>query len=72
MKTASTHNATNMKGFSLMELAVVLTIVGILLSGVLMAVSQSAENTRRIETRAQLNGLMQALHGFAQANGRLP
>lgn len=59
-------------GFSLMELAVVLMIIGTLMSGVLVAVSQSAANARITTTRAQLREIEEALYGFAQANGRLP
>lgn len=59
-------------GFSLLELAIVLLILGILMSGVLVAVSETTENTRRTQTRQQLDSLREALYGFAQANGRLP
>lgn len=59
-------------GFSLLELAIVLAILGILMSGVLVAISETTENTRRSQTRQQLESLREALYGFAQANGRLP
>ena len=60
------------RGFTLLELAIVLTIVGILMGGILVAVSETTESARRSETRQQLENLREALYGFAQANGRLP
>lgn len=60
------------KGFSLLELAIVLAILGILLSGILIAVSETTENTRRSQTRQQLDNILDAVYGFAQASGRLP
>jgi prepilin-type N-terminal cleavage/methylation domain-containing protein len=59
-------------GFSLMELAIVLMIIGTLMSGVLVAVSASVTNTRITDTRAQLREIEEALYGFAQTQGRLP
>jgi len=59
-------------GFSLIEMAVVMMILGILLSGLLTATGQSAANTRRIDTRNQLRQFQEALYGYAQAFGRLP
>lgn len=60
------------RGFSLVELAVVLMIVGTLMGGVLVAVGQSMENSRRSAALAQLRQLEEALYGYAQATGRLP
>lgn len=59
-------------GFSLMELAIVLMIIGTLMSGVLVAVGQSAANARITNAKAQLREIEEALYGFAQAYGRLP
>ncbi|MFH1216373.1 MAG: prepilin-type N-terminal cleavage/methylation domain-containing protein [Pseudomonadota bacterium] len=59
-------------GFTLIEMAVVLVILGLLLGGLLMPLGQSLENTRRSDANAQLAGVEDALYGFAQANGRLP
>lgn len=66
------HSYTRARGFSLMELAIVLMIVGTLLSGVLVAVSQSMANARLTDARAQLREIEEALYGYAQATGRLP
>lgn len=60
------------KGFSLMEMAVVLMILGTLLGGVLVAVSQTTENTRRSNALAQLRQIEDALYGYAQTVGELP
>lgn len=66
------RRANRSAGFSLMELAVVLMIIGTLMSGVLVAVSQTAENNRITNARAQLREIEEALYGYAQAYGRLP
>jgi len=62
----------NSLGFSLVEMAVVLMILGILLNGLLVATGQSTANTRRIDARNQLRQFQEALYGFAQTFGRLP
>ena len=59
-------------GFSLVEMAMVLMILGILLSGVLVAVGDSTDSIRISNARTQLESIGEALYGFAQANGRLP
>jgi prepilin-type N-terminal cleavage/methylation domain-containing protein len=59
-------------GFSLIELAVVLMIVGTLMSGILMGVSNATESGRRTQALNQLREIESALYGFAQANGYLP
>lgn len=59
-------------GFSLIEMAMVLLILGLLLGGILSAVSVSTDNIRISNTQAQLQEIEEALYGFAQVNGRLP
>lgn len=59
-------------GFSLIEMAMVLLILGLLLGGILSAVSVSTDNIRIANTQAQLQEIEEALYGFAQVNGRLP
>ena len=61
-----------MRGFSLIEMAVVLVIVSVLLGGILVSLSQTQETNRRNEAEAKLDEVIQALYGFAQATGRLP
>lgn len=59
-------------GFSLMEMAIVLTIVGLLLAGLLPTLSGQIEVQRRNETAKQLNEIRDALLGYAVINGKLP
>lgn len=59
-------------GFSLIEMAVVLMILGTLMSGVLVAISQTMESSRRSSALAQLRQVEDALYGYAQTNERLP
>lgn len=60
------------KGFSLIEMALVMLIMGSLLSGLLVALTQTSENTRRTTAKNQLSRIEEALYAYAQANGRLP
>jgi prepilin-type N-terminal cleavage/methylation domain-containing protein len=59
-------------GFTLVEMAIVLVIVGLMLGGLMMSLSQTRESTNRSEATAQLAEIEEALYGFAQANGFLP
>ena len=61
-------------GFSLIELAVVLVIVGILLGSILGTVGARIDNTRRVETQDALDEIRLSLYGFAlsQSPVRLP
>lgn len=59
-------------GFSLIEMAVVMVIVGALLGGLLVSLSSTREIGFRNDTEDQIGEIIEALYGFAQANGRLP
>ncbi len=59
-------------GFTLIEMAVVLLIVGLLLGGMLMPLSSQMENGRRKDTQRTLQDVSEALLGFAVAYRRLP
>jgi len=59
-------------GFTLAEMAIVLVVVGLLLTSVLSTVSTQLEARNIGETQNRLNQIKDALIGFAQANGRLP
>lgn len=59
-------------GFTLVEMAMVLLIVGLLLGGMLPTLSSQMEAQRVSETRRQLEEIQQALQGYAVAYGRLP
>ncbi|HEY0964042.1 MAG TPA: type II secretion system protein [Pseudomonadales bacterium] len=71
-KLRSCRGAPRDAGFSLIELAIVMMIVGTLMSGLLVAVSQSMANGRITDARAQLREIEEALYGYAQATGHLP
>jgi len=62
----------NMSGFTLIEIAVVLVVVGILLGSFIGSVTQRIETSRREQAKKQLNDIKIALIGFASAKGRLP
>lgn len=70
----NTYNARSIfaKGFTLIETAVVLLILGLVLGGLITAIGQSTESNRRSDAQALINRVEEALYGFAQANGRLP
>ncbi len=59
-------------GFSLIEMAVVLMIVGLLLAGLVPTLSSQMEQRQVNETRKQLDEIQQAMIGFTIATGRLP
>lgn len=59
-------------GFTLVEMAMVLTIIGLLLAGLLPMISAQVEQRRMNETQHQINEIREALIGYAIINGRLP
>jgi len=59
-------------GFSLIELAVVLMIVGILLGGFITTLSGRIEQSKRDQTKKQLQEITSALLGFAARYSYLP
>jgi len=59
-------------GFTLVEMAIVLVIIGLLLGGMLMPLSAQMEQRQISETQKLLEDVNQALIGYAIANGRLP
>lgn len=59
-------------GFTLIELAVVLVIVGILLGSTLSSLSSRIEYTRKNETATELEEVKQAMMAYAFVNGNLP
>ncbi|MDP2769469.1 MAG: prepilin-type N-terminal cleavage/methylation domain-containing protein [Giesbergeria sp.] len=59
-------------GFTLVEMALVLLIVGLLAAVFLPATNTMLDNSRRKETRAKLEALEQAMVRFVMVNGRLP
>ena len=59
-------------GFTLVELAVVLAIFGLLLGILVIPLGTQVDQQRYAEAQRQLNAVHEALLGFAIANGRLP
>lgn len=66
------HNKHRCSGFSLIEMAVVMLIMGSLLSGLLVALTQTTNNTRITTAKTQIMKIEEALYAFAQSHGRLP
>ena len=64
--------ATTERGFTLTELAVVLTIVALLLGGAMYTLSAQTEARNLGETERRLEQARELVLGFAVANGRLP
>lgn len=67
-----TPRHTLIKGFTLVEMAVVLVIVGLMLGGLLVPLSAQMEQKNREETRIILDEAKEALIGFAMAKKYLP
>lgn len=64
--------STAARGFSLIEIAIVLVIISVLLAVVVVPLSGQIQQQRASETRKQLEAIREALNGYAVANGRLP
>lgn len=60
------------RGFSLIELSVVLSIIGITLAGALDLATKKTESDRIIETNKRLDAIEEALKVFVLNNQRLP
>lgn len=65
-------NSPRLNGFTLVELAVVLAIFGLLLGIMVIPLGTQVDQQRYAEAQRQLNAVHEALLGFAIANGRLP
>jgi prepilin-type N-terminal cleavage/methylation domain-containing protein len=59
-------------GFTLVEMAIVLVIVGLLISAFLTPLAAQLEQSRNAEARRDLSEIKEALLGFAVINGQLP
>lgn len=60
------------RGFSLVEIAVVLVILAILITAIGIPLGTQLDQQRTIDTQRQLEQIKEAVYGFAMANGRLP
>ena len=63
---------TTQGGFTLIELAIVVLIMGLVLGGLAMPLSVQRENARIRDGNDQLSDVRDALEGFALVNGYLP
>jgi len=66
---AKSHRSS---GFSIIEMAIVMVIMGTLLGGMLLSLSQVRESNNRTDAVSTMDEIKEALYGFAQTNGRLP
>ncbi len=66
------YSNKNQKGFTLIEIAIVLLIVTILLGYTVAMFPVQQELKRYREANAEMNAIIDSLIGFAQVNGRLP
>lgn len=60
------------RAFTLVEMAVVLAIIGLLLGSLMYTLSAQADQRAREQTQRTLDQAREAVLGFAVANGRLP
>lgn len=60
------------RGFTLVELAVMLVIVGFVLASLFVPISAQVNQAHRTETRRDLLDIKEALLGYALINGKLP
>lgn len=60
------------RGFTLVELTMVLVIISLLVGGMLIGLGTQREISESNESQKQLNEIRDALIGFAVTNGRLP
>ena len=65
-------SSKNQRGFSLVELSVVILIMGLLLGGLMAPLSAQRENARLKQAKEQVDTVRNAIEGFALANGHLP
>ncbi len=60
------------RGFTLVEMAIVFVVIGLLLGGLLIPLSTQIESKQRTETKKMLGEIKEALIGYALSNGYLP
>ena len=63
---------TRQRGFSLVELSIVILIMGLLLGGLMMPLSTQRENARIRDGVEQLETIRSSIEGYALINGSLP
>lgn len=63
---------TLQNGFTLVEMAIVLMIVGLLLGGMLVPLSAQLNQRNNTDTQKAMADIKEAIIGYAMANGQLP
>lgn len=61
-----------MKGFTLVELAIVLGLITLLLGSILVPLQSQVESRKLVDTQKMLDNAREMLIGYAAANGRFP
>ena len=69
--TQTTHRLGNQQGFTLVEIAIVLVIIGLLLGGVLKG-QELIENSKVKRAAADLNGISAAYNAYLDRYRRIP
>ena len=59
-------------GFTLVELAIVVLVIGLILGGLAMPLATQRENARLKDGREQIAGMLAAMEGYALVTGHLP
>ena len=72
MNTAARSHRVHARGFTLLEMAIVLFILGLLIAGLIGPVEVQLEARDRYKTHALMEQVIEALYGFALTNRRLP
>src|SRR6185295_584121 len=63
---------SNIRGFTLIEMAVAVFVIALLLGSILVPLTTQVEQRKISDTQRLLDETREALIGFAAANGRLP
>jgi prepilin-type N-terminal cleavage/methylation domain-containing protein len=72
MRTKRIMRTSLQRGFSLVEIAIVLVIVGLMIGGLLTPLTVQMEQRRVADTRSMLDEAKEALVGYAVRHGHLP
>ena len=62
----------NSKGFTLVEIAIVMVIFGLILGGIMGPLKMQRDNMKRKETQQSMETIKSALVGYTLRNGRIP
>ncbi len=60
------------RGFSLVELSIVILVMGLILGGIALPLAQQRDNARLKEAEQQVEDVREALEGYLLVNGALP